>query len=110
MYVSTRTAINANNPPQMNISFALVQPEPIATVLIVDCPAGVMLQTAAEKPTIARTAPTLTLPAGMAVKTERATALTTVVVTMFEEKLVSSTAQVMKNSIIEVSGMFAVRG
>ena len=94
----------------MNMSFAVVQPEPIATVLMVDCPAGVMLQTAAENPTIARTAPTLTLPAGMAVKTERATALTTVVVTMLDEKLVSSTAHVMKKSIIAFNDMLAVRG
>ena len=82
----------------------------MATVLIVDWPAGVMLHTAAEKPTIARTAPTLTVPSGIAVNTDRATALTTVVVTMLEEKLVSRIAHVMKNKIIDVSGMFAVRG
>ena len=97
-------------PPHMNMSFAVVQPEPIATVLMVDCPAGVMLQTAAENPTIAKTAPTLTEPSGIAVKTERATALTTVVVTILEEKFVSIIAHVMKNKIIEVKGMFAVRG
>ena len=92
------------------MSFAVVQPEPIATVFIVDCPAGVMLHTAAENPTIINTEPTLTLPAGMAVKTDRATALTTVVVTMLEEKLVSSIAHVMKKSIIAVNDMLAVRG
>ena len=69
-----------------------------------------MLQTAAENPTIISTAPTLTLPAGIAVNTESATALTTVVVTMLDEKFVSSIAHVMKKSIIAVNDMLAVRG
>src|SRR5699024_2138252 len=74
------------------------------------CPAGVMLQIAAAKPTIHTTAPTFTEPAGRAVRTDRATALTTVVVTILDEKLVSITDHVMKNRISPITGRFAVRG
>ena len=103
-------AMSAMNPPQINMDFVVVQPEPIATVLTVLCPAGVMLLTPAAKPTMQTTAPTLTVPAGSAVRTERATALTTVVVTMLEEKFVSRIAQVIKKTTIPITGRLAVSG
>ena len=100
----------ANSPPHTNMDLVSVHPEPMATVFTVLCPAGVMLQIAAAKPTIHTTAPTFTEPAGRAVRTDRATALTTVVVTILDEKLVSITAHVMKNRISPITGRFAVRG
>ena len=69
-----------------------------------------MLLTPAAKPTIQTTVPTLTEPAGRAVKTESATALTTVVVTILEEKLVSRTAHVIKNTTMPIIGRLAVSG
>ena len=58
MKVNTRIAITAKIPPHINMDFVVDQPEPIATVLIVLCPAGVMLQIAAHTPTMQTTAPT----------------------------------------------------
>ena len=87
--LSTRIPAMANSPPHTNMDLVSVHPEPMATVFTVLCPAGVMLQIAAAKPTIHTTAPTFTEPAGRAVRTDRATALTTVVVTILDEKLVS---------------------
>ena len=68
------------------------------------------MQIPAANPTMHTTAPTLTEPSGNAVSTDNATALTTVVVTILEEKLVSTTAHVMKNNINPITGRLLVSG
>ena len=100
----------AKSPPQINIDLVSVHPEPIATVFTVLCPAGVMLLIAAANPTILTTAAIFTLPDGSADNTDNATALTTVVVTILDEKFVSITAHVIKNRIIPITGICAVSG
>ena len=96
MKLMARTASTEKTAPQTNMERASVQPEPMATVLMVDWPAGVMLQIPAEKPTMHTAAGMERVPAGRAERTAMTTDETTVVVTILLEKLVSTTAQVTK--------------
>ena len=79
------------------MSLELVYPEPMATVFMVDCPAGVILQIAAHNPIHATSAPILTVPLGIALLTAIIIEDIRVVVTMLEEKLVSIIATAIKN-------------